>query len=186
MAGDKGFLIVAGTSGIFLIKRRVADYLRKGLGGEKIKDMPEISLHYLCLAGNALGKITRNITGDIGGKTIQDHIPGGKFGKPCLQLQTGKPHDSLRPAIKTDQADDSTAAAQIKDCTPRRQRGKMGGEDGINRKTIAVPMLQAVQSACKQGVTGVTTELVVRLDLISLNPPHLRQAGLLPHPQPTD
>jgi hypothetical protein len=57
-------------------------------------------------------------------------------------------------AIGHDKADDAAAATEVEDPLSSLRCGEMGDQNGIHRKTVAIPRLPADQAAGEEGVIG--------------------------------
>lgn len=82
-------------------------------------------------------------------------VPDIGFGKRRqIGLEFKAADRDLRMAIGHDKADDAAAATKVEDPLSSLRWGEMGGQNGIHRKTVAIPRLPADQTAGEEGVIG--------------------------------
>jgi len=136
MAGNGGLTGPVDPAAADFAVRWVADHEVKGFRIHKPADKTHIP------ANNTAPRL----------KMVYRNIHRAKAGQILLQFQTDQ--GKVRMKSGQDQADDAAAAAQIEHPLGSVQSAEMGGKDGIHRKTIAIAILAANQSAVEQAVIG--------------------------------
>ena len=87
-------------------------------------------------------------------KAILPDILMGKLGQPGLQLKAHDPNPKPSMAVIEKKADYATSSPQIQYHIPGCRSTKSRKQEAIHGKTIAIPVLPAMQPAVKQGIAG--------------------------------